>query len=68
MLYYIKAEVQFRVRGISGPFNVNASNLVNASGREEARTKFEEHVKNNHRHMAFEDVKFNYLEAAEEIK
>ena len=68
MLYYLKAEVAFRVRGISGPFNVNAANLVNAANREEARIKFEDHVKANHAHMAFDAVKFNYTEVTEEIK
>jgi len=68
MLYYIKAEAQFRVRGISGPFNVNAAYLVNANDRDQARVKFEDRVKSNHSHMAFESVGFNYLEVAEEIK
>jgi hypothetical protein len=68
MPFYIKAEVQFRVRGISGPFNVNASRLVNADNREQARAKFEVNVKQAHQHMAFESAVFNYTEVADEIK
>jgi hypothetical protein len=68
MLFYIKAEVQFRVRGISGPFNVNASRLVNADNREHARVKFEENVKQAHQHMSFDAVNFDYKEVADEIK
>mgnify|MGYP001584451947 CR=1 FL=1 len=68
MLFYIKAEIKFQVRGISGPFNVNASRLVNADNREQARVKFERNIEEAHAHMAYSDVHFNYLECAEEIK
>lgn len=68
MLFYLRANVIFRILGISGPFHVTVGFLVNADNAAHARQKFEERVKQDHSHMAFENVEFNYTEFAGEIK
>ena len=68
MLFYLRANVAFKVRGISGPFNVNVAWLVNATDANNARQKFEDRVKQDHRHMDFESASFSYTDFAGEIK
>lgn len=68
MLFYLRANIAFKVRGISGPFNVSFGALVNAPDANQARQKFEDKVKNDHAHMGFESAEFNYVEFAGEIK
>jgi hypothetical protein len=68
MLFYIKAETQAKVQGISGPFTNAPAYLVNANSREEARNKFEARVWADHAHMFPATINFDYKELAEEIK
>jgi len=67
MLYFIKAKVVIRVRGISGPFEQTVIQLVNAHTTNEARSKFEAHIRKRFAHMNGESFSFDYLEIADTI-
>jgi len=68
MLFYIRANVTLKVRGISGEFHRTIGWLVNAVDHNHAREKFEAQVKKDFAHMQFEQASFEYLEVAGEIK
>lgn len=67
MLYYVKAEVQVRVTGISGPFVDIISKLVEANNTNEAKSKFEKNIRAMRMNMVPESVDFKYLEIADTI-
>lgn len=68
MLFYLRANVTLKVRGISGPFQRTIGWLVNANDPNHARQKFEEQVRKDFAHMQFEQAHFEYIEFAGEIK
>lgn len=67
MLYYIKAKIAVRVRGISGAFNETRSHLVHANDPKEAQNKFEAKIRRDKANAAPEDINFEYTEIATEI-
>jgi len=67
MLYYIQAKVSIRVFGISGPFEETITKLVNARSTNEARAKFESHVRQMFAHMKGESFSFQYIIIADTI-
>lgn len=67
MLFYIKAKVEVKVRGISGAFGDTKSYLVRANNIQEAKHKFESRVRAEKQHMGPDDIIFTYIEIAPEI-
>ena len=67
MLYFIKAKTVIRVYGISGPFEQTVIQLVDAKSTNEARIKFETHMRRKFAHMNGESFAFEYLEIADTI-
>jgi hypothetical protein len=67
MLYWIQAKVVIRVFGISGPFEQVVTQMVNARHTQEARTKFENHMRARFAHMNGESFHFEYLTVADTI-
>jgi hypothetical protein len=67
MLFYIKAKVSISVRGISGESQEGVSRLVNADNRNRAKEIFEDHCRESFKNMAFDRMRFEYLEIAHEI-
>ena len=67
MVFYIKAKVAVKVRGISGVFNEVRSHLVHANDSRDAQNKFENRIRRDKENAAPEDVNFEYLEIATEI-
>lgn len=56
-----------RVFGISGPFEVTASYLVNAPNVSVAKSKFETQVRQDNQEKEASSFCFEYLEVAPEI-
>lgn len=67
MIYYIKAKISVRVRGISGAFNETCSHLVHANTPREAQDKFEAQIRRDKADAAPQDIIFEYLEVATPI-
>lgn len=67
MLYWIQAKVEMRVFGISGPFVETITKMVNAHSTAEARSKYEQHVRQMFFHMNCESFDFQYLIIADTI-
>lgn len=67
MLYWIQAKVVIKVFGISGPFEQVITKMVNARSTQEARSKFEYHVRQMFAHMNGESFHFEYLTVADTI-
>jgi hypothetical protein len=61
-LFYIKANVAIRVRGISGPFLYTIAWLVYATNIREARSKYEAQVRKDHSDKQAENFSFEYIE------
>lgn len=68
MLFYLRANVTIKVKGISGSFQNTVGWLVNANEPNQAKQKFEEQVRKDFSHMQFEKAQFEYIEFAGEIK
>jgi hypothetical protein len=68
MLYFVQATVQARVFGISGPFEQQITQLVEANTSAEAKTKFERFVCQQKSNMEPESVQFKYHVIAGTIK
>lgn len=67
MLYWIQAKVIIKVFGISGPFEQTVTQMVNANNTNDARTKFENHMRRRFAHMQGESINFEYLIVADTI-
>ena len=67
MLYFIQAKVIIRVWGISGPFTETVTKLVNAHNTNDAKTKYEQHIRQMFAHMNAETFDFEYLIIADTI-
>jgi hypothetical protein len=67
MMYWIQAKVTIRVFGISGPFEQVVTQMVTAHDTNEARTKFEAHIRRRFAHMNGESFAFEYLTVADTI-
>lgn len=67
MLYWIQAKVSIKVFGISGPFEQMVTQMVNAGSTQEAKMKFEQHMKNRFAHLNGETFRFEYLIIADTI-
>lgn len=67
MLYWIKAKIVIRVFGISGPFEETVTKLVNARSTNEARAKYEAHIRQMFAHMRGESISFQYITIADTI-
>jgi hypothetical protein len=67
MIYFIQAKVNIRVWGISGPFTETVTKLVKAHNTNEAKSKYEEHVKQMFAHMNAESFEFDYMTIADTI-
>ena len=67
MLYFVQAKITIRVWGISGPFIETVTKLVNAHSTGEAKSKFEQHVRQLFAHMQAEEYRFDYITIADTI-
>ena len=67
-MFYIKAKITLKVAGISGPFSQIISALVHGVSTTDAQSKFEAFAKQKFAHMHAQDVQFEYIEVAGEIK
>jgi len=67
MLYLIRAKVTKRVSGISGPFVSTEGKLVHANHVNEAKSKFENSIRQNAMNMECQSINFEYLEIIDEI-
>ncbi len=67
MLYWIQAKISIKVFGISGPFEQVVTQMVNARNTQEARSKFENHIRQRFAHMNGESFDFQYLIVADTI-
>lgn len=67
-MYYIKAKVTISIAGISGPFIQILSALVHGTSTNNAKDKFENYVKAQFAHMLPQNVAYEYIEIAGEIK
>ena len=68
MLYYIKAKVSIKVFGISGTSKEGVSKLVNANSEPEALSKFKIFCFQKFSKMEPEQLSYEWLEIADEIK
>lgn len=67
MLYWIQAKIQIKVYGISGPFEETITKMVQANSTNEAKAKYEQHVRKMFAHMQGESFNFQYLIIADTI-
>lgn len=67
MLYWIQCKVVIKVFGISGPFEQVVTQMVNARSTQEARVKFENHMRKRFAHLNGESFDFQYLVVADTI-
>lgn len=67
MLFYLKAKVSLKVTNISSPFNEIHSHLVRGNSLNEAKQKFEQHVRRGKQHVEANAINFEYIEVATEI-
>ena len=66
-LYTLKAKVTVRVPGISGPFEQVVAWHIHAEKLEDAKYKFEQHVKRDNANADYNNIKFQYVEIIGEI-
>ena len=66
-LFLIQAKVIIRVPHISGPFEKNVAKLVRANSAPEARSKYENHVRQLFANYHTDNYEFEYLVVADEI-
>ena len=67
MLFYIEAKVSVKIAGISGLFQEVYVKLVHANSINDAKSKFESHIRSIKAHTMPEKLTFEYLKLGDEL-